>query len=1604
MGKGFSLTNIEDLTPEQAIDYFKGLPGFEHISGQIREREMGFNPEALAKAQRLQKEKNKKALAASVTGIVSPEEEFALKGKEAQEERGVKPGGFFGTADLSREAQEDIGEEVRIRQEEDLKPDPLERDIEVSDYEGPLSPFQMFAAEAEVANYFTGKVNNAISNKVDEFTFGLGSKALRVIPGINVPFMYTDMVKPSEKTGEILAGDLNWEEKARALATVNEERPFHEELLTGLFAPTSIVTMPIVGTSKAVTKTAQYATDFDIFKTIIDNVPAVLINNPDAAIKTRAVKQDVIAKVFNQEIKLPNMPEGSFFENDLRFWINMPENQPVNMARYTANITRTAGPDSVIHLAETNGTLQRLMDVGLIVRDDAGNYYKSVMSGDNKAVELLGNWGKQIGVEGASDANIFVGDLPTLKSAINQIVTIENKPLQLLLKSTGINPSVAATTPMEKLVIGYARLGTMASDMAEIALQGGLDSHVSKWRGKLPVTIDKDGIVEGTGTHWLDVFSNPAAFKEDLSTEAMRYIEDYIRIVDEMEKLRLSHGLPPLTKDRNGLFYIPRHVVGIDDIDKLREAGKSISDSHMPRKFDLATGGRVGRWSDEVGDWVGETYYEVSPRQNLKLHLNAAYRELLQEELSKELMESGLAISGREIMQTQHKKLYDGFEGAKKAYLASIKELRRVYSEEASAYTAASKKALAPRIEKAKNDRSAAWRQLKEIKTRYNSKLKDLRIAANKDKGALVSGGLWGEIADKQISVREWRGKFYKAEDYDALKKGVGQLVGKGAGWTELLGNSINTSRWLQSNADFGAPFIHGLPTLTRNPKAWARAFWGQAKAFAMPGTQAQFVRTHLKTFQEMAQHGVPVGDVEMFAAMQKGQGLSPGAILTFLPDERGASLLGRVLGDKSVKANGEDLKNLDRILLGIGRKGTVARRGAQASVNQTLGRFQASYSMMLAMNRALLWEAMSPWWTQSKRAGNSLDELGAYIRNMTGGLDTKALGVSTSQRNIEGAWLAFSPKLLRSTIALIWDAMNYVPAEGRRIITGQSVEEAGATMRQKEAARSLALLLTGVHGLYVTAAVANGAAKGHSMERISNDIGQGINPLNGKKYLSIEVDGQWYGVGGQVRAITQLYAGVVSSLAPGGEPIQNLKSFDMSNPILRFMAFRGSVAQDWARTIREGASGGEVDALQFGHVDGYMDIPVHIGESSLPFIIQGLIEGDNVFGAALGAMGFRSSPTRGKDDAESLIKDMWFNMSPEELAKFDHKRGEFPANWKRDLDRRLLNEMQDKDPRIEQALERHSDELLEMGSPFEQYKKDKQEFKTTRDTKIEDSLNTVGVGADLRTIIKTQFRNYVDDSMDLDISNKDLLKDFEDLEPSAQPYNMALDKYWEVMSADQIEGYPPLEDTTTGAFNFEELERRLAELAEDEIVGPYLGAIESNKYEGATPVVRELLREFDRDKEILRTYWEIPDNIITGIGAEETWEKYSTMPVSKIKNNVQDFRIRAIPEYNWTEQDAENLDAILLQINANRLNMRQGNDPETADIAPVLDLLLFKWGYVTQLEHISAETEAEIIKFNRPGGVWMPTSYREDINTLIQENFDSSYNQIEMPEPVGAR
>ena len=1640
MGKGFSLTNIEDLTPEQAIDYFKGLPGFEHISGQIREREMGFDPEALAKAQRLQKEKNKKALAASVTGIVSPEEEFALKGKEAQEERKTVHGGFFGTADLSREAQEAIGEEARIRQQEGFKLDPLERDIEVSDYPGRVGFTEFLQAEAEVASYLIGKGEDWL----DKYTFGLGSDIVNALSPSPFralrdkdSFLY---VPPSEETGEILFGEkgkgLDWEEKTRAIADINEKKPWYQEVITGATAPTSIVTMPIFGTSKAVTATAKAAHDLGMLKTIIQHIPEVLVRNPEAAAAVRDSTQDLVSQTLNRKLDLPLFSTetgerlaATLFENDLRFWLNMPEGASINMAKYTETLTRQAGKEGTLLLSETNGTLQRLMDVGLIARDANGNYVKAIMSGDPRAIEILGMWGKKIGVSGGAGGRFYVADLRSLDDLIEEIVTLEDGVLRTLLKQTGINPSVAATSDMKKLMIGYARSSAIAGDLSNIAIQSALDvlqqhapkilgydlgripkvgGAIAKFSGKLPFKIDRDGIFEDTGTHWLDVFSDADAFADDLTDAQRAYIDNYIKVVDELEELRLSYGLESLTKDRQGLFYIPRNLHSIDEI---LLAG---SDPHSSRTHELATSARMG-WDDMAGKFQGGEIVYYGPRENLKVHLMAGYHEIIQEQLSKAFMDRGLAFSPdyilKELYPQQWKRLID----AESAYDVTSKTLKRLYEQRPSAYTGTTKAALERTIDEARAANGAAKKERNNAKANLTRKRKTLR-PTGKDGQIPLPASLWGETGER-INANFWRGNYFREEDFEQLLGGVKNLVGRKGGFTALAGNVANTSRWLQANADWGAPFIHGQPTLTRNPKVWAKSTGGQFAAFANPAIQGKFILDHIETFKEMAQYGIPVGDMEMFIALEKGQGLPVAKLTSWLPSNRGGKLLGHVIGDIDSGASEADLANFDRGVLAIGRGAAKMRGGSQTAVNQTFGRFQSSYSMFLAMNRALLWEAMKPWWTKSGRPGSTLPELAAYIRNMTGGLDTQALGVSSGQRNIESMFMAFSPKLLRSTIALTVDAMRYVPAEAGRLAGGP-----GATLRQKEAARSMALLLTGIHGLYISAAIGTGMAKGHSAERIRNDIQTGINPLSGKRYLSVEVDGQWFGVGGQTRALMQLLTGVISSLAPGGDPIQNIWAANSrDNPILRFIAYRGAVGVEFGATLAEGgvaALGGDFDALKYENIEGPKDALFHIGESSLPFFIQGMIEGDSWQGMVLGGLGTRTSPFTGKDTAGAMVRDAFEAMTEEELAEYDHKPGQFPSRWAVDLHAGLLNKIKNENSQIQEELNRHREEMIEKGSGHAEYLDKKMEVRVNRDRLVIQGLSRHGVGAPLRKIMQAQFKEYAYSSKSIDNEYDDVVDDFAEMDPSEHEFNQAMEEYWRVMTADVLQdgetgslnNWPSLVDPVTMEFNYQERDRRLETLKDpSSIVSDHFDLIEEQKYSSASPEAEALFKEYDRDIQyIIDNYWSLREKVIEKENFTEKWEFVTTHP--EAIDSPDRFKAGAVDHLDWTSHDAADLRWVTKEIK---------KEQERARIKdPVLDLLLGKWGYTQKPLNGKAINDIYQIEKGRDGIPMLQTK-RQDYNRAIQQ-YDSElhpvtgepripyqgqmYVESVLQEPVGAR
>jgi len=691
---------------------------------------------------------------------------------------------------------------------------------------------------------------------------------------------------------------------------------------------------------------------------------------------------------------------------------------------------------------------------------------------------------------------------------------------------------------------------------------------------------------------------------------------------------------------------------------------------------------------------------------------------------------------------------------------------------------------------------------------------------------------------------------------------------------------------------------------------------------------------------------------------------------------------------------------------------------------------------MFLAMNRALLWESLEETFTTSTRSGNSLEELGAMVRNTTGALDSAALGVGANQRAIEGSFMAFSPRLLRSTITFTADAIRFAIAE----TAGRAMGGTGASVRQTEAAKRMAKLLTAIHGIFVTAAIANGAAKGHSVERIRDDIRVGMNPLSGKKYLSIEADGQWYGVGGQVRALVSLHAGLISALAPGGTPIGDLIARNSDNPLIRFIMFRGAVGVGLGQTIVEGLAGqhayesddpddpdsppeivkfSNIDALKFDHVDSVPDIGFHMAEGSAPFVAQGIMEGDTAPGVILGMMGLRTSPISPGDEAMGMIRDAYDQMSPEELAEYGHSKGEWTGNlspsalWdfttadgfprhKKDLSQALVTKMMLDNPEIREALNRQAEELKESGSESGVYKVQKEKDRAKRDDGILASLQANGVGSILRDDIQDHFKEYALDSRETETRHEGMLAQWEEGNEISNAFNRALDGYWSFMTLDRDGSNPPMIDPVSREYNFDERDRRIKVLENDPDIGPHMGHIEGLKYASAKPEVRILLKEYDNDIDLIRPYWEIIENEVEkSFLGKEKWLFYTTDPDVELDRNAYkktgegEFQTGAVPDKDWTAQDAEDLDALETNITDEQEDFLIKN--------PVVELLLLKWGYKTRpLEKGSAIMRISQLKqqHEETTGSYRLESdtFRDEINEAIRI-YDPTYLQEFEPQ-----
>ena len=528
--------------------------------------------------------------------------------------------------------------------------------------------------------------------------------------------------------------------------------------------------------------------------------------------------------------------------------------------------------------------------------------------------------------------------------------------------------------------------------------------------------------------------------------------------------------------------------------------------------------------------------------------------------------------------------------------------------------------------ENLKADLKKAWSNPEKTGARDTKETRRIYIKQLKDTHE-IDGALWGPNQPISIRVEQWRNTYFTPEDAELLKKVISGSETPGAfnRWvTRPVVSLVNVKRSLVSTLDAAEPFIQGLPVLASNPKAWAVQTEAHYKALFDPTVQSRRIHKNLADYQWLARHGVPVGDLEFFAALETGEGVSFAKLFGILP------------------------------------KGDAVQRYFRTAGKQSFGRFGAMYNTALGEARVQLLQSTRVGWKGTDA------ELAQYIRNLTGGLDARALGLSPGRTAAEGFWVAFSPRLLRSTMALVGDAfLRGVPLEmvpkalepvsprlsrgiQKTVLRGTEAPPAydvdidlvGGVRQdvQREVVGGYSSTAVGRRSLRTLATLAGGVTTtyiltGMALGKDWDEIKEGLNPLNGKRFLSHQINGDWIGVGGQIRAITQLMSALAVGtyrVATTGELPTRSEIFSRrDNPLLQFLSGRGAIGTQAVLQVGEvGAAkvGGEVDLDPFERIDSWTDLGLVQGKGSLPFVLQGLLEGEKWPTIGASALGTRTS------------------------------------------------------------------------------------------------------------------------------------------------------------------------------------------------------------------------------------------------------------------------------------------------------------------------------------------------------------------------------------------
>jgi hypothetical protein len=431
---------------------------------------------------------------------------------------------------------------------------------------------------------------------------------------------------------------------------------------------------------------------------------------------------------------------------------------------------------------------------------------------------------------------------------------------------------------------------------------------------------------------------------------------------------------------------------------------------------------------------------------------------------------------------------------------------------------------------------------------------------------------------------------------------------------------------------------------------------------------------------------------------------------------------------------------------------------------------------------------------------------------------------------------------------------------------------------------------------------------------------------------MSIEKDGEWYGIGGQTRGMLQFLTGLVMALNPFDESDKTLVSWDsQKNPALQRWVTLGAPGLDAAQAILEATTG--ADLVPGENLEGVWDVVRHIGSNALMFAIQGKLEGDNVGGVIGSSVGFNTKPTTPFENAMKLRRDVFEGMSLEEKGKFRDSKGEFLIMWPgtthgdawENMDLRLKDYIDGKDPDIGVFLDAHRQKRLKAGD-------NDQEYFAARDVIIEDRNSAIdgletkyGVGKEFRERMSDVYTDAKGHLAQLDVDYEDVVKGLEVSDRKGESeYNRAELKFWQQMSS------PDLVDSETGEYLYFVDKSVREDLADDPLVGPHLEAIEL-RLNTMHPVGA---RVFWGDMEIMKPYHLAGEEVAESSGRLEEYRNWLredkddrermqdedprlralVVDGGAIQVRKQRMRTNAYAAYDWTAEQALRLEAALLK------------------------------------------------------------------------------------------